>query len=169
MDEKETFLGIKISGEWHEVTVESEKACIVLKEHLGEERVRQFERWKPHENEDIEDVKERTIQNSLTKHTKVEENGEIQEKAREGVEEIKNGDVKNGTKDIFQTIRPIEKNIYKHIIARFNPLFFKNKKVESNIKEKRNQYEMEIAVNDEKARKKLKKEMLKENKDKNKK
>ncbi|WGI18107.1 DUF5828 family protein [Methanonatronarchaeum sp. AMET-Sl] len=169
MEEQETFLGIKIMGEWHEVTVESEKACEVLKKHLGEERVRNFEEWKPQIDEDLKEVKKRTIQNNLTNQSKIEKNGEIQEKAKKGVEELKNGDVKNGSTDLFKTIdatirktfRPIESFIYNQIIARFNPLFFKDDKLESNIQKKHNGYEMDIAVNDDKARKELKKEMLK--------
>jgi len=173
MKKEETLLGIKIHGKWHEVTAESERICDTLKKHLGEDRVKEFDEWRPQEDEEIDsEVKERTIKKAQIDKDDIEEEGVVKE-TKEGIEEIKGGRTRKGFRKLFKCIKStlrtsfrfFERLIYGKIISKFNPLFFECEEVDSSIEKKGDEYVMEIEINNDEVREKTKEEVMDSDRD----
>ena len=164
-----TNTGIKAEGELEEVAEVSEEMKDSLENVCKhEESVENFDYWKPEEDDEKENIKDRTVSLESISEKKVEKESEGLKKglseARnelrirndnndgpdEDRDEGKKSKILNAWKEFFKPIvssslkfiRQTEELIYSNIMLRFNPYYFNAKKFSVSLKETDGKFEM---------------------------
>jgi len=130
-----------------------------------------FDDWRPHENDSNRDMKEKTAEEAAVGEQKIEEDfegakeelGKAEEKMKESVKDIKNGndpskDLKAALVELekvlgvesLRSIRKIEKTIYKKLMLKMNPYYFDTEDFSVNLNvEKDDLYCLKINVSED--------------------
>ncbi len=172
-----TNAGLKYCGNWDEVCDFARDLEEVLKEYVPKSRsIDNFHKWRPREDDDEEDVAEKTAEGALPETRKVEEDfrgtkEEIkgaEEDLKEAVEDVKNGedpsqDFKEASKHIgrlvgaksMRSLREAERNIYERIILKLNPYYFDEDDFSINLDRKGDLYILTVNIKDEENRRRV--------------
>ncbi len=164
-----TNTGIKAEGELDEIAEVSEEMKDALDTVCDrEESVESFDYWKPEEDDEKENIKDRTASLESISEKEVEKESEgLKEDLSEAKEELeseveKDDGLDEGEKEgkkskILKTckklfrpivasslkfIRQTEELIYSNIMLSFNPYYFNAKKFSVSLKEKSGEFEM---------------------------
>ncbi len=171
--------GVRFQGDWHEVVLFSHVLAKFLEDTTPhKESVDEYEKWMPMDDDEDEDIKEKTSEDACMKTTDVEEdfNGAREElkdaenKLVDSVHNIANGksptkDLGEATKDIerlvavgcIKSLRKMEKSIYKHIMLKFNPYYFDTEDFSVNLERiSEGRYALTVNISEEKLREKVK-------------
>lgn len=170
-----TNSGLKFEGDWEQVCHFSNELEDVMEEYLeSKEEIDEFEEWKPHEEDSVEDMRDKTAEEAAVGEKNIEEDfkgmkeefGEAEEKMIESVEDISEGvdpsrDLKEALAEIekvfgvesLRSVRKIEKTIYKKLMLKLNPYYFDTKDFSVNLEMERDgAYCLRINVSDESLR-----------------
>ncbi len=70
---EKTVSGLKIEGDWEDVVETSEKVSDALRESVPEEKIKDWEYWRPKNDEDMEnDVKDKTVEIACIDESEIE-------------------------------------------------------------------------------------------------
>ncbi len=176
-----TNAGLEFEGQWTDICVFARTFEKVIEENApDEEPIEEYNDWRPREEEDEEDISEKTAENACMEETEVEEeySGAKEELASAG-EKIKNGvngdepsteNIKKASKNMerlveaesIKSIRILEKKIYEEVMLRFNPYYFDTEDFSVNLEKINNgeseNYKLTINIPDEELRQKVKDE-----------
>jgi len=171
-----TNSGLKFEGDWEEVCDFSEELEEVMEKFLeSEEKIDDFEDWRPHLEDSDEDMKEKTAGEAAVDKKNIEEDFEgarreidrAEEKMVDSFRDVKKGvnpsrDLKAALLEIekvlgvesIRSVRRIEKTIYKKLMLKLNPYYFDTEDFSVNLEIKGNGiYCLSINVTDENLRK----------------
>ncbi|MFP3871551.1 MAG: DUF5828 family protein [Candidatus Aenigmatarchaeota archaeon] len=177
-----TNSGVQFKGGWKEVCHFARSVEDAMeKGRPDEESLQDYEDWRPREEEDIEELSEKTAKKACIKKKKVEKeyNGAKEELDRAG-RRIKNSVSKNSAENFkkaskslervfeagsIKTIRILEKMIYSQIMLRFNPCYFDTDFFSVNLEEsgegKKKDYRFSVNISDDRLRERVKEELHK--------
>ncbi len=173
-----TNSGLKFEGNWHEIVLFAHVLAHFLKDTAPHrESVEEYEEWMPEEDEDEEDMIEKTADEACLDHYQVEDdfNGvhdelrDAEHKLKDSINDIAHGesptkDLSEAAKDIeilvaaesIISLRKLERSIYKHIMLKFNPYYFDTEDFSVNLKKTReDRYALSINISDDELRKKV--------------
>ncbi|MFB6204867.1 MAG: DUF5828 family protein [Candidatus Nanohaloarchaea archaeon] len=178
---EETNSGVKKRGEWHEIQEFARDVEEALEEsEVEEDSVEKYRDWRPREDDDRKNVKEKTVEAAAVEEKPLEKEsegvkndlGEASEKVKkigQKVREKQNPqeEVKDASKDavkpfysgILKWFRRFEKTVYSAIILRFNSYYFDTKDFSVDVKEKKGEYQMNINVSEEEKRDEIKRKI----------
>ncbi|WP_414836836.1 DUF5828 family protein [Candidatus Nanohalococcus occultus] len=171
---EETNSGVKKKGEWKEIAEFSEEVEEAVKDAADEQSVKEFEEWRPKEEEAENNMKRKTVEKALVKKkiaTKGKEDfKEASEKALEATKKVTTG--QNPSKEINQAsetamrpfaatvlgaFRRFETLVYSKIILRGKRYYLDTEELSADMKSNRSgEYELDVNVNSDKSRRKLK-------------
>jgi len=171
--------GLRITGSWNRICGFSRELEDLMKGSEGdEESIRDFNGWRPRENERRKDLKKRTAEKASMKKKKVEKDfkgvkkeiSRASKKLKRSVKEIVNeenpvDELKDASKSIgktiaaesFESVRKMEKFIYEKIMLKFTPYYFDTEDLSINLEKKgKDRYILNVNIMDEKIRNKIK-------------
>ncbi|MFW5928550.1 MAG: DUF5828 family protein [Thermoplasmatota archaeon] len=181
-----TNAGVRYIGEWGEICDFADYLNELIKRYVDNSKdVENYEKWKPHEKEGEKELSDRTAENASLKETKIEKkfNGTKEElnEARENivgsVKEVTNGKdprckIKKASKKIGRTmgaksvesIRSLEKQIYKKIMLQVNPFYFDTENFSVNVEKNNGSdlYTLTLNIPDEKIRDRIQEKIKKD-------
>ncbi|MFB6292054.1 MAG: DUF5828 family protein [Candidatus Nanohaloarchaea archaeon] len=176
---EETHSGLKKEGDWEEVAEFAREVEEAMEEAAEDGSVEKFEEWRPREEEDESDVKEKTVKSAMLKENglekesdgvtkdlrdaseKVAEAGKRAAKMEGPEEELKDAS-KDAAKPFYtrfaRAFRRLESFVYSKISLRFNPYYLDTEDFSVDMKKKRNgDYEMDVSIPEKETRNELKK------------
>lgn len=179
MDVEKTNSGVKKKGDIEEVAEFAREVEKVMdKEEVDRNSVKNFETWRPRENDDKKAIEEKTVEEASIPETEAEKKSEgvkkdfskAGEAAKEAGEKIGRGEVPEGEvkKTTRRFVRPLysktvkltrglEKEIYSKMMLKLNPYFFDAKDFSANLRsDRKGQYTMDVNVPDKNYREALK-------------
>lgn len=177
----ETNAGVKAKGTWNEICDFLGELQLSLKDYLDEDSAQRLHNWRPRENEDTEELKEKTVEDASLDKKKVEEEcGNKKEELKEGSKDIarsvkkaKKGKskekLKNGAKKVakavgsesIEMLRDAEETVYEKIMLKLNPYYFDDDDFSINFKKERSgEYTINVNATDEELRKDLKRNLV---------
>ncbi len=143
---EKTNSGLKLEGSWDEIT----ELCFGLEKVLikyvsDHDEIKRYDEWMPRVEENEEILQEKTVEDASMNEQKVEKEFEgteeeldkAEDKIKESFHDIANGespvrDLKEALKEIetligaksIESLRKVEKTIYKSLMLKFNPSYF---------------------------------------------
>lgn len=192
---EENEFGVEIEGDWEKVVEQGEdiKKSLEETDSIEEEEVEKWEEWRPKKEEDVEKMKNKSIEKTMgDKEKKTEEAQKELEnakdkfnKAAESGNEVARGSLSltknflSGLNNFLKFLKSyglqlfiaLEKVVYEKITTKYSPKYFETDEFNSNIEEKSNlskdnNYELEVLFENKEKRKEIK-ENLREIQDKN--
>lgn len=178
-----TAMGIRCRGELEDVASFSEEVKNVLEEvDADEEDIEEFDYWKPEENDDENQIKDRTVKTTSIRERKIENDSEgikndlsrFKDKLESETEDSHYSDQKNSVyspKKILSTykklfkpiaseslklIRRMEEVIYSKVMLNFNPCYFDSKRFSVSLKKDNGKFEINFNSPEKKYRRALK-------------
>ncbi|MFO7791880.1 MAG: DUF5828 family protein [Candidatus Saliniplasma sp.] len=175
---KKTNSGFSIPGNWEDICSFTKELEDIIEIHINDEdSIKEFNGWRPKEEETEKEVEEKTAQNASISPKKVEKdfNGtkkefsEAGENIKKSVNDLSNGKnpsvgLKDASKNIskvigaksLESVRKIERMIYEKIMLKFNPYYFDTEHFSVNLEEGREgKYILTLNIPDEDLRKKI--------------
>lgn len=140
---------IRETGEWEEVREFCAALSRALEAAVPEEKFAAFEAWRPKSGEDKDEIRERTVEESVIRETQVERDsdGAVSEfehaghKVKESGQDMLKGDARGSLEDaeeagsstvrgllpsIVRLFRGVERRVYRYVVGRTNPDYFEN-------------------------------------------
>ncbi len=182
-----TNAGLKFRGRWKEnCSFARSFEKTIDKFSSDKESVEEYDKWRPRENEDEEEITKRTAEEACIDRKKVEDdyNG-AKEELEEAGEHIKNsvkgvvngdgssaGDIKEASKNVerlveagsIKSLRKLERMIYEKIMLRFNPYYFDTEEFSVSLQKANGvekTYIFSINISDEELREEIRRELKK--------
>lgn len=173
---QETNSGFKKEGDISEVADFADQVEEGLKDQVSEESIKEFEEWRPEEDDSEKDIEKKTVKSaSINKRDVEEKSSTVKDFSKAGKRTYKAGkNVKNpgkagkelseASKSLARSLylgtvkaaRGLEEVIYSNIMVKLNPYFFDTKEFSANLRaENSEDYSMEINVPDKESRNRL--------------
>lgn len=180
-----TNAGITYQGDWEDICDFADYLSEIIDEHIDDgETLRNYNNWKPNEDESEHDLSKKTAEDASMKETNIEKdfNGTKEElnDARDhlldSIEHVANGKdprgkIKEASRKIgramgaksIESIRELEILIYDKIMLKLNPFYFDDENFSINVEKNNgsNLYRLTLNIPDEKLREEVK-ERIKE-------
>ncbi len=173
---EETNSGVKKRGDWEEISEfarEVEEA--VQDTDIEDEEVEEYNDWRPREEEDEDDIRERTAEKASIKVSrenvsvineaqeagkKIAKAGEKASKLESPSEDLSEG-INHFWTGVFnksaQWVQRMEKAIYRRFMLRFNPYYYDTANISVDMRsERKGDYQMDVSVSEDEARENLK-------------
>lgn len=170
--------GVKITGDWDDICDYSRKLEKVIENFAEYEKtVKDFNRWRPREEETKRDIAEKTAEKASMEELQLErdyngtekELGDARKNIKKSIDDLSNGNnpgkgLKKASKNLGKVIgaksvksmRAMEKSIYERIMLKFNPYYFDTEEFSVNLEEKNNEnYVLTLNIPDEMLREKI--------------
>lgn len=179
-DEKveQTNAGIKKKGNWKEISEFGEEVEEVISDTAEEESIEKFDNWRPKVEESEQDIKKKTVEEAVIKENKLEKeskgvtrdlkqaSGKVAEASKKAAnKENPEKEIVEASEDVAKPFysniakffRKIEARVYSWFALRFNPYYLDTEDFSVDMKHRKNgEFEMDVAVPEEKTREKLK-------------
>ncbi len=173
---EETNSGVKKKGDWEEISEfarEVEKA--VEDTDLEDDEVEEYNDWRPREDEDEKDIRDRTAEKATIKVPR--ENVSVINEAEEAGKKIAEAggkakklespkdDISDGFKQFWtgmiyksaELMQNFEKAIYRRFMLRFNPYYYDTANLSVDMRsDRKGDYQMDVSVSEDEARENLK-------------
>ncbi|MFQ3308619.1 MAG: hypothetical protein ACI977_000862 [Candidatus Nanohaloarchaea archaeon] len=179
---RETNSGVKKKGDWDEIAEFAREVEDAVKDSdLDESEVKEYNEWRPREEETEQDIKKKTAEKAAIKVPREDvsivnetekagkELARAGEKAanfesprnnfREGIRHFVGGIVMKSA----SYMRSVEQRMYRSFMLRFNPYFYDTQDLAVDMRSsKKGEYQMDVSVTKDEARENLK-ERFREN------
>ncbi len=157
---RETVFGFTVEGRWEDVVATSEELTETIKEEAGnDESVKDWDEWRPRQEESHTDVREKTVEKACVDENPVEEAdqsavetaGEAVGDMGRAVEEATKGNTDKASKKsqeaaveaalsvdtvVRKALRRFETFIYRNVVTRTNPYYFDSETVSASLQKK---------------------------------
>jgi len=170
--------GVRITDTWENICEFCREIEDILEEFVSDSKeVGDFDDWRPREDESTTELRERTAEQASLNEREVEEDFEgtgkelskaskkVSNSVKEAVNNGKPGkELKNASKEIgklieaesLESIRKMEKTIYKKFMLKFTPYYFDTEDLSINLeKNSKGKYTLRINILDEEAREEI--------------
>lgn len=177
---EETNSGVRKEGDIEDIAEFAREVEEVMKEEeAGEQSINEFNEWRPREDDGKEDIERRTVQAASLSQKEMEERSEgVKDIADAGEEAVKVGkklgkrqspesEVKDASRKFFQPFysvsakiaRNLEKKVYSNLMLKFNPYFFDSSDFSADLRERDDDYVIDVDVSDKSSRDALKEQL----------
>jgi len=178
----ETNSGLKVEGSWDDITEFCLKLEKIFEKYISDEdEIERYDQWRPKNDENEEDVQEKTAEDASIERNHIEEEFEgtekeledAEEKIKESFDDISHGkspveDLEEAFKDIeilvgaksLESLRKIEETIYKNLMLKFNPCYFDTEDFSLSLNHKKDEsYIFCVNISDENLRTHIQEEL----------
>lgn len=180
---KETNSGLKKKGDLEEIAEFADEVEEVMEEEdIDEDTVKDFQRWKPEEDDVKRDIEEKTVKTASMSKRSVEDKSEGVKKDLEKAgsaakdagkkvtsKENPGPEIKKASRRVIRPVysgtvratRDLEEKIYSNVMVKFNPYFFDSKDFSADLKaDEDGGYTMNVNVTDKNYRNALKRKIV---------
>lgn len=179
---EETNSGVRKKGDLKDIAEFTEEVEEVMDGEADEESVEKFREWRPREEDGRSDLQRKTVEAaSINRKEAEKESNGVKDIAKAGEETVKAGkklgkgespgsEVKDASKKAVRPIysgsakitRKLERKIYSGLMLKFNPYFFDTEDFSVDLRDRENDYVIDVDVSDKSSRDALKERLARD-------
>lgn len=146
--------GLKVGGDWQQICDFSKDFEKVVRKRFDEKSANEYKEWRPREEENIDDVTNKTAKKASMKKSKYEE-----KYSEKQFEKSSKNILSNIASKAFRFLRKTEELIYSKIMLKFNNYYFNTSNLFISLKDDSDEkYEMTLNIPKDDLREEVQKE-----------
>lgn len=181
---EETNSGVRKKGDLEDIAEFTEEVEEIMEEEEADERsVEKFREWRPRREDGDRDLEKKTVEAaSINRKEAEEESNGVKDIAEAGEKTVKAGkklgnvqnpedEVKDASRKFVRPLysatakltRKLEQKIYSDLMLKFNPYFFDTEDFSADLRDRDDDYVIDVDVSDKSRRDALKKRLVRDN------